>query len=89
MSRQKLPSGVREEREKARRRANQARRLADHRELTALKKAAGLSLLGFGNPPKGDLMARLAEIPSDTRGLTARTFGDPLPGRSALDRRSA
>lgn len=35
-----------------------------------------------------ELMARLAEIPADTRGLTARMFGDPLPGRSALDRRS-
>lgn len=26
-------------------------------------------------------------IPQDTRGLTARMFGDPLPGRSALDMR--
>lgn len=30
--------------------------------------------------------ARLArQIPDDTRTLTARIFGDPLPGRSALD----
>lgn len=28
-----------------------------------------------------------AAIPKDTRGLTARLCGDPLPGRSALDRR--
>lgn len=28
-----------------------------------------------------------SEIPKDTRGLTARLCGDPLPGRSALDRR--
>lgn len=27
------------------------------------------------------------ELPSDTRGLTARICGDPIPGRSALDRR--
>lgn len=27
------------------------------------------------------------EVPADTRDITARTFGDPLPGRSALDRR--
>ena len=36
---------------------------------------------------KEDAAARLAEIPSDTRSLTARLAGDPLPGRSALDRR--
>lgn len=34
------------------------------------------------------LAARLSEIPQDTRPLTARIFGDPLPGRSALDRRA-
>lgn len=33
-----------------------------------------------------DAAARLAEIPKDDRGLTARVFGDPLPGRSAFDR---
>lgn len=33
--------------------------------------------------------ARLAEIPEDTRSLTGRICGDPLPGRSALDRRGA
>lgn len=36
---------------------------------------------------KNDFLARLAEIPPDTRSLTARIAGDPLPGRSALDRR--
>ena len=34
-----------------------------------------------------DVLARLAEIPADTRSLTARLFGDPLPGRAALDHR--
>lgn len=29
----------------------------------------------------------LASIPADTRDLTARLFGDPLPGRRALDHR--
>ena len=28
----------------------------------------------------------LREVPADTRDLTARALGDPLPGRSALDR---
>jgi hypothetical protein len=30
---------------------------------------------------------QLASIPADTRSLTARLAGDPLPGRSALDMR--
>ena len=30
----------------------------------------------------------LATIPRDTRSLSSRILGDPLPGRSALDRRS-
>jgi hypothetical protein len=33
-----------------------------------------------------DIQARLREVPSDTRSLTAVLLGDPLPGRSALDR---
>ena len=40
-------------------------------------------------PPEVDAEARQAEIPSDTRGFTSRFLGDPLPGRSALDRRKA
>ncbi|MEM8575536.1 MAG: hypothetical protein AAGF48_12975 [Pseudomonadota bacterium] len=28
-------------------------------------------------------------IPLDTRSITARVFGDPLPGRSALDKKRA
>lgn len=36
-----------------------------------------------------DALARLAEIPADTRSLTAFICGDPLPGRSAWDRRLA
>lgn len=35
-----------------------------------------------------DAQARrlMDQIPYDTRDLTARVFGDPLPGRSALDK---
>jgi hypothetical protein len=29
----------------------------------------------------------LSLLPDDTRSMTARAFGDPLPGRSALDAR--
>lgn len=38
-------------------------------------------------PNEADAAKALASIPSDTRKLTERVFGDPLPGRSALDRR--
>lgn len=35
-----------------------------------------------------ELGERLSEIPPDTRTVTAQFCGDPLPGRSALDRRN-
>jgi len=42
----------------------------------------------YRRPPEQDVAARLAEIPPDTRTLTQRMFGDPLPGRSALSKAS-
>jgi hypothetical protein len=33
-----------------------------------------------------DADAAQQRVPDDTRGMTARICGDPLPGRSALDR---
>ena len=39
-----------------------------------------------GASVKEDAAARLAEIPKDTRSLTGLLAGDPLPGRSALDK---
>jgi AraC-like DNA-binding protein len=47
---------------------------------TARESATAISI-------KEDAAARLAEIPPDTRSLTARLAGDPLPGSSALDKR--
>lgn len=38
---------------------------------------------------KKELLERWAEVPVDTRTLTQRICGDPLPGRSALERRGA
>ena len=35
---------------------------------------------------RADVAARRAEVPPDTRGLTARLFGDPIPG-DTRDRR--
>lgn len=34
---------------------------------------------------KEDAMRLMERVPRDTRDLTARVLGDPLPGRSALD----
>lgn len=31
----------------------------------------------------------MEKVPDDTRDFTARLMGDPLPGRSALDRRAS
>ena len=41
------------------------------------------------NRDRSDRRPARHAIPADTRTLTARLFGDPLPGRSALDRRAA
>ena len=37
---------------------------------------------------KREAERQLAELPPDTRGLTAKICGDPMPGRSALDRKA-
>ena len=40
-------------------------------------------------PPTREMVMRMmAQIPNDTRDITGLIFGDPLPGRSALDRRA-
>lgn len=41
----------------------------------------------YTRPPDEDVAARLAEIPADTRDLSAMLLGDPVPARSALARR--
>lgn len=38
--------------------------------------------------PPEEAARAIASVPPDTRNRTARLCGDPLPGRSALDRRS-
>ncbi len=35
---------------------------------------------------RADFEARIAEIPPDTRDLTGRLMGDPIPGRRAIDK---
>lgn len=54
----------------------------------------GMQAAGVYSPPIVPSAAALAEREKamacvDTRDLTARIFGDPLPGRSALDKRHA
>jgi hypothetical protein len=39
---------------------------------------------GHGEARRHEYEARYREIPEDTRDLTGRILGDPLPGRSAL-----
>ena len=54
------------------------------RELAKSRAAAGITNLR--GVDKAVAAARLAEIPLDTRNLTQRICGDPLPGRDALSR---
>jgi len=46
-------------------------------------------VISEGTAVARDAARLMALIPKDTRPLTARLFGDPLPGRSALDQRKA
>jgi hypothetical protein len=59
-----------------------------NKEAAAGRRAAGLSWSG-PRMNAAQLEARLSEIPDDTRDLTGRMFGDPLPSRSALAQRAA
>lgn len=63
------------------------RRNEDNRAMSAAKAAAGVKYI-TGRIDADTVAARLAEIPADTRDLTQRMFGDPLPGRDALSRLS-
>jgi hypothetical protein len=76
---------------KARRRCpySDERRRSDERESSAFRKAAGLTFsVGKHISARAheDWLKQLPFMPDDTRGITARLCGDPLPGRSALDR---
>jgi hypothetical protein len=64
------------------------RRTWEMRQMSSLRAKAGLTY-ACGKLDPADIAARLSEIPADTRNLTQRINGDPLPGRSALDRRNS
>jgi hypothetical protein len=58
-------------------------------EVMAAKRAAGLKNLAGHSHIHKDALRLMDEVPQDTRDLTARLFGDPLPQRSALAQRNA
>jgi hypothetical protein len=91
VSREKLSVEDKGERAAAKRFKSQRERMAIQREVSAAKKAAGLTHHVGHRETEAEMGWRrqLPFMPSDTRNLTARVCGDPLPGRSALDRRSA
>lgn len=62
---------------------------AERREASSAKRDAGLTNRMAGRSAHFDALRLMAEIPRDTRSLTALAFGDPLPGRSALDLKQA
>jgi hypothetical protein len=64
--------------------------MTQQQEMTAAKRAAGVHFANrIATKVEADWLRHLADMPDDTRGLTERVCGDPLPGRSALDRRQA
>ena len=63
------------------------RRMAQTKEVSAAKRKAGLTYPVCRNREAYfAALEQLKRIPPDTRDLTGRLMGDPLPGRSALDR---
>lgn len=49
------------------------------KDMAQAKRSAGLRYIN-GRVNREEAEARLAEIPEDTRSLTARMLGDPIPG---------
>jgi len=70
------------------RRKERAQRLAD-KEANAALRASGALAPSYSRAPPDHVIeeARFA-MAAGPRDITAAAFGDPLPGRSALDRRS-
>lgn len=64
-----------------RRKINHARAVAALKHPSMISRWAARSV-----PADADVDARLAEVPEDTRSVSGHILGDPLPGRSALDR---
>jgi hypothetical protein len=65
-----------------------AQRLKDKEAIAALRAAGTLAAAFSREPPDHVIEEARFAIASGPRDITAAAFGDPLPGRSALDRRS-
>lgn len=73
-----------EKRKKAEREARNQRQ----KELFLSKKSMECVKFDFVPEETRQMAERLMrQVPRDTRDLTGRVFGDPIPGRSALDQR--
>lgn len=59
------------------------------KEAAATKRAAHLPPVEGHRIREEELLKRLRAMPRDTRGKTESFCGDPLPGESALDRKSS
>lgn len=70
----------------------QRRREADRKRAAKRREAErvvnGVHTDGYRAPDPATTARALAAIPTDTRSMFSRFMGDPLPGRSALDRRA-
>lgn len=55
------------------------------KEGAAGKIAAGLTTDRNHTLVRTQAERLMSQIPQDTRNMTQRAFGDPIPGRSALD----
>jgi hypothetical protein len=60
----------------------------NYKEVSAAKREAGITYSHSGAKLEAEWRRQLETMPKhDTRSLTGRLAGDPLPGRSALDMR--
>lgn len=87
MTKHNLPDAVKAENARRKRKRIQMKRDAQNREVSAARTAAGLRFMVGRIEVDEQARKLMAFIPTDTRDLTARICGDPLPGRSALDLR--
>lgn len=65
-----------------------ARRNAKMRELESHARYSAFVPPPLPRVDEQTLRIRRAEIPDDTRSITAFLMGDPLPGRRAIDQRA-
>lgn len=86
MTKHNLPEAIKAENDRRKRKRIQMQRDAENREVSAARMAAGLTFMVGRRDVEAQARKLMEFIPYDTRNLTARICGDPLPGRSALDR---